>query len=347
MRALVLAGFRRMELRELPLPLAAAGELLIQVAYVGICGTDLHGYTGANGRRVAGQVMGHEASGWIAAREPLASSTDDVGRAVTFNPLIACGRCSACNASQEQRCDSRRVIGVDPAIVSAFAEYLVVPAKNVHVLPPGMPLDHGALVEPVAVALHAVRRGNLLAGDSVLILGGGPIGQSAVLAARASGAVRVAVSEIDAGRRRICERLGAEAFDPSSGPLAGQLLTRWNQLPDVAVDAVGIGPSMRDAVDAIRGGGTVVLVGMGATAFELAPYPITTAEKSIVGSYCYSSSDFADAVRLVSDYAEDVVELVAARVPLSEAAAFFERLDRDGDLPGKVLVEIASEGRVR
>ena len=176
----------------------------------------------------------------------------------------------------------------------------------------------------------------------MLILGGGPIGQSAVLAARASGAVRVAVSEIDAGRRRICERLGADAFDPTAGPLAGQLLTRWNQLADVAVDAVGIGPSMRDAVDAIRSGGVVVLVGMGATAFELAPYPITTAEKSVVGSYCYSSSDFADAVQLVADYPSDVTEMIASRVPLLDAPSAFERLDRDGDLPGKVLIQLAA-----
>ncbi|HEY3923129.1 MAG TPA: alcohol dehydrogenase catalytic domain-containing protein [Acidothermaceae bacterium] len=343
MRALVLAEFRQMELRELPKPVVASGEVLVRVAYVGICGTDLHGYTGANGRRVPGQVMGHEASGWIAAAAPLgSSSSDNVGQAVTFNPLISCGHCAACNAGHEQLCENRRVIGVDPTIVSAFAEYVVVPAKNVHALPPTMPLDHGALVEPVAVALHAARRGNVSAGDSVLILGGGPIGQSAVLAARASGAARVAVSEIDAGRRKICERLGADAFDPMSGPLAAQLLTRWNKLADVAIDAVGIGPSMRDAVDAIRSGGTVVLVGMGATAFELSPYPITTAEKSMVGSYCYASSDFADAVQLVADYAGDVAELIASRVPLVDAPGAFERLDREGDLPGKVLIQLAA-----
>jgi threonine dehydrogenase-like Zn-dependent dehydrogenase len=99
---------------------------------------------------------------------------------------------------------------------------------------------------------------------------------------------------------------------------------------------------MRDGVEAIRSGGTVVLVGMGATAFELAPYPITTAEKSMVGSYCYSSSDFADAVQLVADYAGDVTELIASRVPLADAAGAFDRLDREGDLPGKVLIQLAA-----
>lgn len=342
MRALVLTAFRQMELRELPAPVPSPGEVLLRVAYAGICGTDVHGYTGANGRRTPGQVMGHEASGWIAAGPPEVSPPANLGQPVTFNPLVGCGQCAACSAGLEQRCDDRRVIGVDPQIVSAFAEFIVVPAANVHPLPSGMPLDHGALVEPVAVALHAVRRGKVSAGDAVLILGGGPIGQSAIVAARASGAARIAVSEIDAGRRAICERLGAEAFDPTQGPLAGQLLARWSQLADEAIDAVGIGPTIRDAVEATRTGGIVVLVGMGATTFELAPYALTTGEKSMVGSYCYSSADFADAVRLVSQCANDMGELIAWRIPLADAAGAFERLDRQGDVPGKVLIELAA-----
>jgi threonine dehydrogenase-like Zn-dependent dehydrogenase len=231
-RALVFNGPSDLVVADRPDPVPDTGEVLLRVVATGICGSDLHGYTGENGRRHPGQVMGHETVARVA----------DTGRLVTVNPVMGCGDCPACTAGTEQLCARRRVIGVDPSVSSAFAELMVAPAANVVPLPDDLPEDYGALVEPLAVGHHAALRGQVGAGDRVLVVGGGPIGQAAALAARRAGATAIAVSEPSASRRALVSRLGFEAVEP--GGLAG--------LEPVAVvlDAVGSTASLRDGLAA-------------------------------------------------------------------------------------------------
>ncbi len=172
MRALVLSDFWKLTVDDVPDPEAGPGDVLIEVLATGICGSDIHGYTGENGRRVRGQVMGHETVGRVLAVGPDAGSDLAVGDAVAVNPVLWCGDCRQCAVGREQSCPDKRIIGVAPELRSAFAERMAVPARNAVKLPAGMPVEHGALVEPLAVGYHALVRGACRAGEAVLVLGG-------------------------------------------------------------------------------------------------------------------------------------------------------------------------------
>ena len=343
MRALELKDFGKLEVVDRQQPTAGPNEVLINIVATGICGSDIHGYTGENGRRHPGQVMGHESVGRIAALGP---GTEDAGltvnQPVTFNPLISCNSCEACLAGQQQHCPDRTVIGVNPALVSAFAEQLAVPVANVVPLSPETPIVYGALIEPLAVAFHAVRRARISAGQKVLVIGGGPIGQSVILAAIQEGAAQVLVSEMDPERRALCERLGATSIDPVSAPVDEQVRAAFGSLADTTVDAVGIKPTIATALTSTKFGGVVSLVGMGSPELVFDAYRVSTEEREIVGSFCYSNQDFRDAAAWVDQGSPVLAELISREVPLEDADAAFAGLAAADGTAGKVLVRLDS-----
>lgn len=338
MRALQLESFGRIVVVDLPEPEADAGEVVIETIATGICGSDIHGYTGDNGRRIPGQVMGHETVGRIVT---LGDRVDPAefppGALVTVNPVFLDDAARAHFTGREQHAPDRSLLGVDPTIVSAFAERFAVPSRNVVVLPEGMPEELGALIEPLAVGLNAVRRVAVSEGERVLVIGGGPIGQACVLAAFHEGASEVVVSEPNAGRLELCERLGAVVIDPQAAPIAEQIATLGGAVP-VTVDAVGITASLADALSATSFGGRISLVGMGSTELTLAAYRISTEERSLVGSFTYSHETFVDCARWVGEGDARLEELISERVGLDAADAMFTRLAAAVDVPGKVLV---------
>lgn len=323
--------------REDPVP--GPGDVLITVAATGICGSDVHGFTGENGRRHPGQVMGHEVVGHVAAVGDDVPGTHEVrpGDTVTVNPLIACGRCDACAAGAEQSCRNRRVIGVNPEIVSAFAEMLVAPAANVVVLPPAMPLEYGALVEPLSVGYHAARRGACGADDTVLVIGGGPIGQACVLAAQRLAATRVVVTEPNPHRRALAGSLGAVAVDPGSD--GGQAVTEaLGGTATLVLDAVGSTSSFEDAVRFTGFGARVVLVGMNSPRIDLPAYSVSTEERTLIGSFCYPAEDFRATAVWVGQAPDVLDRLVDGRVDMSGAADAFTALASATSAKSKVLV---------
>jgi threonine dehydrogenase-like Zn-dependent dehydrogenase len=341
MRVLELKDFHQMVVTDREQPVVGPGEVLIDIVATGICGSDIHGYTGENGRRSPGQVMGHETVGRIAA---IGSGVNAVtiGQPVTFNPLISCNDCDACGAGQQQHCTHRTVIGVNPSIVAAFAEQVSVPAANVVSLSPGTPIVYGALIEPLAVAFHAVRRARISTGQKVLVIGGGPIGQSVILAALQEGAAEVLVSEMDPARRALCERLGATALDPTAAPLDEQVRAAFGSLADTTVDAVGIKPTIANALDATKFGGVVALVGMGSAELAFDAYRVSTEEREIVGSFCYNNQDFLDAAAWVDKGSPILAELISREVSLEDADAAFAGLAAADGTAGKVLIRLDS-----
>ncbi|MCW3158047.1 zinc-dependent alcohol dehydrogenase [Micropruina sonneratiae] len=336
MRALRLAEFGRLEVVELPDPTPGPGEVLIGVGFTGICGTDLHGYTGANGRRRPGQVMGHETSGRVRAVGPGVAGPAP-GTAVTVNPVVVPEADADAWRGREQQHPDKYVIGVRPDLPAAFAQSLVVPARNVVTLPAGMPLTHGALIEPLAVATHAVARLPRVAGATVLMTGGGPIGQSVVVALRQAGAATVVVSEPSAPRRNLLAGLGAVVIDPADGPVAEQVLALTGAA-SCALDAVGTSGSVADCLQATEAGATVCLVGMASPRLELAAFDVTTAERMLTGSFAYSSLDFATASEALAGTPQLADALISRTVPLAEAPATFAALAAGDPTPGKVLV---------
>lgn len=346
MRSLVFHGPYSMAVENRPDPAPAADEILVKVTATGICGSDLHGYTGANGRRHPGQVMGHETVGRVhgASPEALAAAGVTVGRTVTVNPVIACLNCDACAGGEEQSCPGRRVIGVDPTISSAFADLMAVPARNVIALPEGMPEEHGALVEPLSVGYHAARRGRCRPDDAVLVLGAGPIGQACVLAARRCGAARIAVSDPDEPRAELAGALGAGTIDPGTEDVATASSRVLGRPATLVLDAVGSSATLRDAFTASARGARVVLVGMNEPDVTLRAYELSTAERDLIGSFVYSREDFASTAAWAGTAGHDLDRLIGGRVGWPGAVRAFADLASGAGPAGKILVVPNDEG---
>jgi threonine dehydrogenase-like Zn-dependent dehydrogenase len=342
MRALVLKDFGKFEIEERTTASPGHGEVQLRIIATGICGSDIHGFTGKTGRRRPGQIMGHESVGRIAAvGEGTADPRLKVGALATFNPVVIPDAHAKEYSGREHLSPAKRVIGVDPEYVSAFAQFILVPARNVIPLPDSMPWQYGALIEPIAVAVHAARRVGIAKGDRVLVVGGGPIGQSIVLAARRAGAARIAVSEPDPARRALCASLGAIVLETDERPITDRVTDALGALADVSLDAVGISASVRDALLSTVIGGTVGLVGMGSPELALDAFRVSTEERTIVGSFTYSDADFRSAAEWVAAAPSELASLISKIVPLDRAQEAFEGLARMDGTPGKILVQLS------
>jgi threonine dehydrogenase-like Zn-dependent dehydrogenase len=333
MRALVFRGPGDIRVEEVADPEPAGDEVLLLVTATGICGSDLHGYTGETGRRHPGQIMGHETVGRIVAVGSAVPAESGLvaGVTATVNPVIGCGGCPQCAAGTEQRCARRRVIGVDPALRAAFAELLAVPAGNVVALPDGVPEEYGALVEPLSVGYHAAVRGEVTPDDRVLVIGGGPIGQACALAARRLGANHVVVSELSVRRRALVSALGFPVLDPAAGENLAEPAT-------VVIDAVGASGSLAASFAASALGARVVLVGMNAPNVALDAYAVSTYERSVVGSFCYPSKEFRDTAAWVATRPPGLEHLIDGRTSLTDAPDAFAGLATGALAASKVLV---------
>lgn len=342
MKAVQLKEFGQVEVAEIEAPSPQPGEVLVDIIATGICGSDIHGFTGENGRRVPGQIMGHESVGRVAALGDGVTGFG-IGQPVTFNPVVVPPEDLEAFAGREQMSPRKQVIGVTPEIVASFAQRIVLPERNVVALPESMPIELGALIEPLAVAVHAVRRTGAEPGDSVLVLGGGPIGQSVVLALQMSGVENIVVSEVIPSRRELIEALGAETVDATADDVAQQVTEKLGGPADRAIDAVGIEPTVRLALQATSLGATVCLVGMGAPQLMLDAFRVSTEERVLTGSFTYSARDFHDAADWMGGAPEQAHQLISRQVPITAAQAEFTHLAAGGDTPGKVLVRLDDE----
>jgi threonine dehydrogenase-like Zn-dependent dehydrogenase len=340
MRVLVLEDWWKLVVSERPDPTPAGRQVLLEIHATGICGSDIHGFTGETGRRKVGQVMGHETVGRVLALgdEVGPEYGLQAGTVATVNPVVSCGVCGRCRAGAEQACPAKSVIGVDPSVSSAFAEKMLVPAGNVVPLPTTMPIEYGALVEPLAVGYHAIRRGRIGPGDRVLVIGGGPVGQACLLAARRQGADKIVVSEPNKDRRRLNEALGAATLDVITPERVPEVTGTLGGLPTVVVDAVGSTASLGSAFSASPLESRIVLVGMGEEHLSVSAYEISTKERSIVGSFCYSREEFNTTAKWAGTSAVDLGLLIQGRVDLPGSGDAFTTLARGENTASKILV---------
>src|SRR5947209_11895318 len=213
MKALLLSEYNRLDVVDVPMPRPSAGEILVRVEACGICGSDVHGFDGTSGRRIPPLIMGHEAAGTVAAIGPGVKAVHE-GDRVTFDSTIYCGECEYCRSGEVNLCNNRQVLGVstpDFRREGAFAEYVVVPERVLYPLPEGVPFTAAAMVEPLAVAVHAVKLAHLPENAAAVVVGAGMIGLLVLQVLREFGCSRVYVTDIDDTRLQLAEKLGATA----------------------------------------------------------------------------------------------------------------------------------------
>jgi (R,R)-butanediol dehydrogenase / meso-butanediol dehydrogenase / diacetyl reductase len=348
MRALRYHGREDLRVDDVPEPHAAAAEVVLEVAWCGICGTDLHEYlTGptiitrephpATGGRLP-MTVGHELSGRVVEVGPGVDHLRE-GERVVVDPCIACGACWYCRTGETVRCDRIAYVGMHRD--GGMARYVAVPANLVHALPDAVSDEAGALIEPLTVGMRAVRRSGLRAGDCAAVVGAGPIGLLTLAVARAAGAGEVHVVERSPTRRRVALDLGAtRVHDPADGDPAEQVraATTAGRGADVAFECVGLGVTLAAAIGATRKGGTTVVLGFFDEPATVNVNDVLLSERTVRGS-TGSVDDFPRTIALVADGRIDVTPLISDRLALADAVERgFGSLVRSRDAHVKILV---------
>jgi L-iditol 2-dehydrogenase len=342
MKALLLSAYNHLEIADLPRPAPGDDDLLIRVHACGICGSDVHGYDGSTGRRVPPLVMGHEAAGVVEAvgRNVAAFHPGD---RVTFDSTVYCGACFFCRRGQVNLCDHREVVGVSTPTfkrMGAFAEYVTVPARIAYALPESMPFAQAALIEAVSVAVHAISLTPIALEETVVVVGAGMIGLLVLQAARQAGAGRVFVLDLDESRLAMARNLGAtatfNAADESTIPHILELTE--GRGADAALECVGATTPVKLAMESVRKGGTVTLVGNVTPSIEIGLQSAVTRQIRLQGS-CASSGEYPACISLMSRGAIQVAPLLTAVAPLESGPSWFDRLHRREPGLLKVVLE--------
>ena len=313
----------------MPEPAIGPEEVLVRVKACGICGSDVHGFDGSTGRRVPPLVMGHEASGEVAA---LGTDVTDlaIGERVTFDSTIYCGRCFYCLRGEVNLCDNREVMGVSPGTYrrhGAFADFVAVPRRIVYRLPDSIGFEQAALIEAVSVAVHGVSLIAPQAGGTAVVVGSGMIGLLTMQAARLAGCGRIIATDVDEGRLELARQAGAAETVNSRSQNAPEAVRRMTdgRGADVVLECVGLPATVRDAIASVRKGGRVALVGNVTPAVELPLQDVVSRQVRLQGS-CASCGEYPAVIEMMAKGDIQVDSLISAVAPLDDGAQWFQRL---------------------
>ncbi|HEX3788367.1 MAG TPA: alcohol dehydrogenase catalytic domain-containing protein [Pseudonocardiaceae bacterium] len=320
-RQVVVESMDRINIEHVPAPVAGIGEVLIRTTVVGICGSDLHAAQGKHPFITLPYRPGHEVVGVVEALGTDVSGVR-VGDRVVVEPALTCGTCPQCLAGRYNICRNLAVLGCQTA--GGMADLFTVPADRVHPLPDSLPDTSAVLTEPLATAVHAVRRAGDLRGCRVLVIGSGTIGLFVLLAARRSGAELVALTDLDPSKRQRAQRLGADTAIPADAPdLAVRANAALSGPADFVFDCVSTASTMAQAVDSVDKGGTVMVVGVPEGPVSVRLDLIQDRELTVVGNLMYTDEDFREALSMLSTGVVAVDELVTGSFSLERADQAF------------------------
>jgi threonine dehydrogenase-like Zn-dependent dehydrogenase len=326
MKALFYTGTEEMEIRETADPQQGDGNVVIDVAFCGICGSDMHAYHGKDPRRVPPLILGHEAVG-------IAGSGRHQGKRVAVNPLMTCGKCTFCLSGRDNLCPDRELIGM--RLPGAYAEQVAIAEYNLYPVAGSLTSEDAALAEPLACAVHAVRLGRQLGGapmdqQRAVVLGGGAIGVLSALVLAEQGVRDLWIAEPNAGRARVlANALDAKIYDPKAGgpdPASADLI----------IDAVGSGVTRKAASVLAKPGSWIVHIGLQDEEPGLDTRRATLQEIGLIGTYCYTRADFAAALRLLENGLIASHDWIEIR-PLEAGAQAFADI-HNGDAPPKIIL---------
>ncbi len=328
MKALVLEAYNKFDFRDVPNPVIGDDEVLVEVKAVGICGSDVHGMDGSTGRRIPPIIMGHEASGQIISTGKNVDGWKS-GDRVTFDSTIYKLDDWFTLNGHYNLSDNRMVLGVSCTEFKrdgAFAQYVAIPQHILHRIPENVTYEQAALVEPVAVALHAVNLSGIKLNDTVVVFGAGMIGLFIIQLLKQAGCTVIAVDILDE-KLEMAEKAGADVIlNSQSDDIPGEIRKHThNRGADVAFEAVGISVTINSAISSLRKGGTLVLVGNLSPSIDFPLQKVVTGEITVKGS-CAINGEYPAVLELISKGMIDVDSLISNVVPLSEGANYFDKL---------------------
>lgn len=334
----------KIEFRELDKPALEADEVLIAVKRIGICGSDVHVYHGTHPYTGYPVVQGHEIAG-VVADTGVSAGRFANGEAVTFMPQITCGRCYSCRHGKEHICDSLKVMGFQAP--GAAQEHFAVSADKVLKIPEGMTLEQGAMIEPTAVALHALGRARLglegeVAGKKVVVLGAGPIGNLVAQSAKARGAEKVLITDLSGFRLQIARECGIdEAANPEREDLNEAIRRVMGEdRADVIMECVGSGSTIADAVACARKGSTIVIVGVFGQKPVVDLGLVQDRELNLLGTLMYQRRDYEYAIELISSGKIDLRPLITDTFPFEQYLNAYRHIERAKDRAIKVMIAL-------
>ena len=357
MKALVLEEYNKLVYKDVDDPQPASDEVLIRVKACGICGSDIHGMDGSTGRRQPPVIMGHEASGIIIEKGAGVTRWKE-GDRVTFDSTVYPLNDWYTLKGRYNLSEGREVVGVSPKEYKrhgAFAEYLAIPQHILHKIPDNVGFEQAAMVEPAAVAAHAVRISGINIGESAVVVGCGMIGSFIVRMLKTAGAIPVIAVDIDDEKLKIAVKFGADIAINSANlsvveavhnhpkdcaiPVA-EIVRSYtkDRGADFGFEAVGVSATVGVLIDSLRKGATAVLVGNLTPVIEFPLQKVVTSEINVKGS-CAICGEYEIVLDMIANGTLKVDDMISAVVPLSEGAEWFRRLyHKEGDFNKVILV---------
>jgi len=331
--SLVLTRFNEFEVKERALAELTDENAIVRILATAICGSDIHGASGATGRRFPDQVMGHETCG-VVEKVSTSAGSNFVGKRVVINPVISCHQCELCLGGKEYVCRSRKVLGVTKVVDGAFAQYVIAPIRNLALISEEVSPVLATAVEPLAVGYHAVVRAGVESTDRVLIIGGGPIGQAIGLACTRVGVKNFVISEPSDAKREFISKFSFKSISP----IELSSFYENNAKPTVVFDAVGNTHSFSDAFKFSDVAARIVLVGMDTPDLAIPSFEVSADERTILGSYCYTDKEFADTANWLGDNHKLVAPFISDVTPMDKAPEMFEKLHAGGFEYNRVVI---------
>ena len=329
-------------MKEVPIPELKNDEVLIRVKACGICGSDVHGMDGSTGRRIPPVIMGHEASGVLTE---IGSKVNGwkINDRVTFDSTIYCGRCIFCREGKINLCSNRRVLGVscnEYRQNGAFAEYIAVPEHILYKLPEGISFEYAAMTEALSIAFHAVKRTPIILNDNAVVVGSGMIGLLLIQSLRIAGCGKIIAIDIDDTKLKLAEKLGADfTINSNTTDVKKEIESITNgSYADIAFEVVGISSSVNTAVEVLKKGGFLTLVGNLSVKIDFPLQNIVIKEISVIGS-CASSGEYPACLEMIANKKIDVKALISKVAPLDEGEVWFNRLyNKEPNLMKVILI---------
>lgn len=324
------------EYQDVDVPEVKDDQIKIKMKRIGVCGSDIHVFHGKHPFTSYPVVQGHEVSGEVVEIGKDVTNVK-VGDMVTVQPQVVCGECYPCTHGMYNDCETLKVMGFQTTGMAS--DYFVVDALKALVLPEGMSWDHGAMLEPLAVAVHAVRRFGDIQGKKAVVLGGGPIGNLVAQAAKGMGAADVLLSELSDYRLKAAEACGIKTINPTEKNLGETIREEFGpDGADVFFECIGSNVTMGQAIEYARKGSTIVVVGVFGEMGSINMAVVQDHELSLIASAMYREEDFITAIELVNDGKINFDTLLTHRVNFEEFMKAYEIIEKEKDKAMKVMV---------